>query len=62
MTPEEANEAMPHGAVMWATNAHTVAERARKQLGWNPQHNSVKATIPEVVKLEASKLPSHKEL
>lgn len=62
MSPDEANQAMPHGAVLWATNAKTVAERARKQLGWKPQHKDLKATIPEVVKLEASKLPSHKEL
>lgn len=62
MKLEEANQAMPHGAVMWATNAQTEAERARKQLGWQPAQKDLKASIPEAVKLEASKLSLHNEL
>lgn len=56
MTPEEADKVMPHGSVLLATNAVTEAERARKQLNWNPTHESLEKTISDVVDLEAKRL------
>lgn len=53
MTTNEANAAMPHGAVLWGTNAVGIAERAKSGLGWNPSWTGPDATIAETVQEEA---------
>jgi hypothetical protein len=40
----------------WVSNSSSVAERARKYLGWKPTYPSLKETIPEAVKIEADAL------
>ena len=55
LSADEANAAMPGGAIFWGTNAVSVGGRARKQLSWQPEHESLEATIPEAVKLEAQR-------
>ncbi|KAF2167142.1 hypothetical protein M409DRAFT_22573 [Zasmidium cellare ATCC 36951] len=56
MSADEANKAMPAGAIFWATNAVTVATRARKQLNWEPLQPSLTETVEEVVEIEAKRL------
>lgn len=55
MSVDEANKAMPGGAVLWATNAVTVATRARRQLNWKPSQPTLGETIKEVVEVEAER-------
>lgn len=53
LNADEANATMPGGAIFWGTNAVSVGQRARKQLSWQPTHESLEASIPESVTIEA---------
>ncbi|KIW11081.1 hypothetical protein PV08_10380 [Exophiala spinifera] len=55
---DEANAAMPGGAIFWGTNAVYKSERAQILLGWKPSAPSLQDTIPEIVRVEAEKLKS----
>lgn len=53
----EALKAAGAGAApSWACNSHSVAERARKYLGWEPNGPSLQETIPEAVRAAAEEL------
>ena len=56
ITAAEADKLMPHGSVLWATNAVCEAARAREQLGWRPSGPTLQETIRDVVELEANRL------
>lgn len=51
----EANEYMPHGAVLWGTTAVGESQRAKTLLGWRPVHQDPRATIAEVVRQSAGR-------
>ncbi|KAF2825848.1 nucleoside-diphosphate-sugar epimerase [Ophiobolus disseminans] len=42
-----------HAAVLWGTNARTVASKARQKLAWRPSAPSLEDTIPDLVHGEA---------
>ncbi|OBR07290.1 Nucleoside-diphosphate-sugar epimerase [Colletotrichum higginsianum IMI 349063] len=52
--PEEANSLLPHGAVLYGTNARSEALRGREVLGWAPSGESLENEIPRAVAEEAS--------
>lgn len=54
---EEANSVLPHGTVLFGTNARGTAGRAKQVLGWVPKHeNGLDAEIPRAVDAEAKAL------
>ncbi|KZL68646.1 nucleoside-diphosphate-sugar epimerase [Colletotrichum incanum] len=52
--PEEANSLLPHGAVLYGTNARSEALRGKEVLGWAPAGESLEDEIPKAVAREAS--------
>ena len=58
VSSEEANQIMPHGAVLLGTNAQLKSSRARRDLGWTPSGVSLAEDIPAMVKDEAKRLKS----
>ena len=56
ITGEEANQIMPHGAVLLGTNARLKSTSARQNLGWKPEQRSLADEIPDMVKEEAKSL------
>lgn len=50
-----ADRLTPHGSVIWGTNVHYQAIRAREILGWLPQGSSLEQEIERVVLSEASR-------
>jgi hypothetical protein len=55
-TPWNAIKGQSNANSTWVSNSSSVAERARKYLGWKPTHPSLKETIPQTVKVEADAL------
>lgn len=54
---EKAETVLPHGTILFGTNARGNAGRARQVLGWVPRHeNGLEAEIPRVVDAEAKAL------
>lgn len=53
ITPDEANKIMPGGAVLWGTNAMTIASRGRGDLAWRPASKALEDEIPRAVDIEA---------
>ncbi|KAI8315050.1 4-aminobutyrate aminotransferase [Colletotrichum sp. SAR11_59] len=51
--PEDANTLLPHGAVLFGTNARSEAVRGKKLLGWAPTGESLLDEIPKAVEREA---------
>lgn len=51
---DTADQFIPHGAILWGTNAQYTASRARELLGWQPQGPSLEEEIPRAVSAEAS--------
>jgi len=49
---DEANAAMPGGAVFWGTNAVYKSSRAQVLLGWTPSAPSLGESIAQMVRLE----------
>lgn len=47
---EEYDTALPHGKVLYGTNARGKAVRATKLLNWSPQEVSLEEEIPRAVK------------
>lgn len=43
-------------SVTWGINSKSFANRARKNLGWEPTRGSIKDAIPEIVSSEAKRL------
>ncbi|KAI0839925.1 NAD(P)-binding protein [Hypoxylon sp. FL0890] len=50
---DEANVLLPHGTILFGTNARSKARRAQKILGWSPKGPSLEDTIPDTVAIEA---------
>ncbi|ETS84177.1 hypothetical protein PFICI_02202 [Pestalotiopsis fici W106-1] len=46
---------LPHGSVIYGTNARSKARRAREHLGWTPREESLEADIPNTVAIEAKR-------
>lgn len=62
---EDADKLLPHGSVLYGTNARGPPHRAREVLGWTPREESLEEEIRRVVAEEAralgllrSKLPA----
>ncbi|KAG9496003.1 hypothetical protein J7337_012574 [Fusarium musae] len=53
---KEIDRIIPHGSVLLGTNARAGADRARKVLGWEPEHESLGEHIPTTVIQEAEAL------
>ncbi|KAM5361363.1 hypothetical protein ACJZ2D_013133 [Fusarium nematophilum] len=56
VTGEEADMLLPHGSVLYGTNARGRAHRAEAVLGWTPQKEDLEHDIPRVVAEEAQAL------
>ncbi|KAI0435750.1 NAD(P)-binding protein [Xylaria telfairii] len=54
----EADSSLPHGNVLYGTNARSKALRGKELLGWAPHHESLSEAIPDAVKTEAQRLSS----
>ncbi|RSL98264.1 hypothetical protein CEP52_010425 [Fusarium oligoseptatum] len=52
----EADTLLPHGSVLYGTNARARGYRAEKVLGWTPQREGLEDEIPRVVAEEAGLL------
>ncbi|RSL52154.1 hypothetical protein CEP54_011071 [Fusarium duplospermum] len=52
----EADTLLPHGSVLYGTNARARGYRAEKVLGWTPHRESLEDEIPRVVAEEADLL------
>lgn len=52
---EVAKEKYSYPLIWWGSNSKGKAKRARKYLGWQPNHPSLEDTIPEAVRLEAQR-------
>ncbi|KAM0270395.1 hypothetical protein ACHAPA_003579 [Fusarium lateritium] len=50
---EEADQLLPHGSVLFGTNARCGAQRAERVLGWQPENESLEQEIPRAVAQEA---------
>ncbi|SCO04396.1 related to nucleoside-diphosphate-sugar epimerase [Fusarium fujikuroi] len=53
---KEIDSIIPHGSVLLGTNARAGADRARKILAWEPEHESLEEYIPTTVIQEAEAL------
>ena len=53
---DEADELLPHGSVLFGTNAGSGAQRAERVLGWQPENDSLELKIPRAVAREAQSL------
>ncbi|KAG5793946.1 hypothetical protein H9Q69_007010 [Fusarium xylarioides] len=53
---KEIDSIIPHGSVLLGTNARAGADRARKVLDWEPEHESLEEHIPTTVIQEAEAL------
>ncbi|KAH7152594.1 hypothetical protein EDB81DRAFT_930899 [Dactylonectria macrodidyma] len=53
---EEADKLLPHGSVLYGTNARGRANRAEAVLGWKPQKENLEHEIPRLVAQEAHSL------
>ncbi|OLN93100.1 hypothetical protein CCHL11_07516 [Colletotrichum chlorophyti] len=51
--PEEADSVLPHGTVLYGTNARSEALRGKEVLGWTPTEESLQDEIPRTVVSEA---------
>ncbi|KAK6205783.1 hypothetical protein LQW54_008267 [Pestalotiopsis sp. IQ-011] len=51
----EADAALPHGSIMYGTNARSKSRRAREYLGWSPLEDSLEEDIPKIVAVEAER-------
>ncbi|KAL0942693.1 nad dependent epimerase dehydratase family protein [Colletotrichum truncatum] len=60
--PEEANTVLPHGAVLFGTNARSEALRGKEVVGWAPAGESLQDEIPKAVEREVEKETQHSEL
>lgn len=47
---------IPHGTVLYGTNARSHARRAKEFLGWQPQGDSLEQEIPRAVEAEGQKM------
>lgn len=56
ITSEEANEVLPHGAVVLGTNAKLHSSRAKKYLGWTPSEIPLEDDIQQMVEVEVQRL------
>ena len=56
LSAEEANRLRPRAQIHWGANSRCRAIRARKLLHWEPKEESIEASVPEVVKVEAEAL------
>lgn len=56
VSPEDANDITPHGAVLLGTNARVKSSRARRDLGWKPSGRSLEDEIPILVEEESKRL------
>ncbi|KAM0429232.1 hypothetical protein ACHAPT_006446 [Fusarium lateritium] len=56
VTGEDADKFLPHGSVLYGTNARAPAHRAEIILGWKALHESLEDEIPRVVAEEARAL------
>ncbi|KAJ3542386.1 hypothetical protein NM208_g4124 [Fusarium decemcellulare] len=52
----EADRLLPHGSVLYGTNARARGYKAEKVIGWTPQKESLEDEIPRVVAEEARSL------
>lgn len=52
----EADQLLPHGSVLYGTNARVQANRAQEFLGWKRTHESLEQDIPRTVASEARDL------
>jgi hypothetical protein len=55
LTKDEADSQLPHGSILFGTNARSNARRAKELLGWSPQYDDLEQEIVRSVKEEASK-------
>lgn len=55
---DEANTLLPHGTVLYGTNARSNARRAKELLGWKPEYGAegLVEEIPKSVEVEAKSL------
>lgn len=53
---EESNKQLPHGAVLFGTNARGSPRRAKEVLGWTPREAGIDVEIPRAVAAEAKAL------
>ncbi|KAI4595523.1 hypothetical protein KJ359_006869 [Pestalotiopsis sp. 9143b] len=51
----DADAALPHGSIMYGTNARSKSRRAREYLGWTPREDSLEEDIPKTVAIEAKR-------
>ncbi|TDZ27472.1 Uncharacterized protein C8035_v010421 [Colletotrichum spinosum] len=54
--PQDSDRVLPHGTVIFGTNARGRARRAEEVLGWKPKGESLEDEIPKSVDREASDL------
>lgn len=47
---EEANKLLPHGTILFGTNARSNARRGKELLDWSPKGQSLQEVIPDAVK------------
>ncbi|KEY64907.1 hypothetical protein S7711_03899, partial [Stachybotrys chartarum IBT 7711] len=53
---EESAKVLPHGYIIYGTNARSQSRRAKELLGWAPREGSLDEDIPRVVADEAKRL------
>lgn len=51
----DADAALPHGSIMYGTNARSKSRRATEYLGWTPREHSLEEDIPKTVAIEAKR-------
>ncbi|KAJ5753481.1 uncharacterized protein N7511_007634 [Penicillium nucicola] len=56
MTLDEANDVIPHGAVVLGTNGQGMASRAKKLLGWHPTGENFEKGVRNTLIAEAAQL------
>ncbi|KAH8895669.1 NAD(P)-binding protein [Thozetella sp. PMI_491] len=52
----DSDKLLPHGTVLYGTNARSKARRAKELVGWAPQHETLEEDIPRTVEAEAEQL------
>ena len=56
LSTDDAKRLMPRASVLWGANSRCRAVRARKLLHWKPKEESIEASIPYAVTVEAEAL------
>ena len=49
------DKVLPHGSILFGTNARSKARRASELLGWEPKEGSLEVEIPRAVAEEAQR-------